>query len=258
MSLAATPGSTPLGTRMGIVMWITTVIGSLLCLLTMVGPALADVGTITNTSGPLFATTANGTQKVLAPRSVISSGDTLITPDNTYARVKFADNGEITLRPNTQFKVEDYNYDAKKPEQSNAFFSLIKGGLRAITGFIGKSGNHDKYRMTAASATIGIRGTIYGATLCQGGSCGGGIPDGLHVDVSKGAVVVTNPAGSQQINAGQFGYVRSADTKPVIIPADQGVKFTPPPALTTKSNSSGYSGGGGASGKGGGGNCEVR
>ncbi|CAK0756916.1 hypothetical protein CCP3SC5AM1_220020 [Gammaproteobacteria bacterium] len=216
-----------------------------------------EVGTVTHLNGPLLATTDNGVKKILAPRSEINSGDTLITADNTYARIKFVDNGEVTLRPNTQFKVENFHYDDKNPEKSNAFFNLLKGGLRAITGFIGKhSANRDKYRITAASATIGIRGTIFGANNCQGGSCGHGIPDGLHVDVSKGTVVVSNALGSQELNAGQFGYVPSENSKPVILPADPGAKFTPPPTFTSKTNTGNGSSGSGKSGVSGG-SCEV-
>ncbi len=222
---------------------------------TTVPPATGGVGVVTNTSGPLFATTANGAQRSLAPHSSVHAGDTLTTPETTYARIQFADNGEITLRPNTQFKVEEFHYNAKEPEQSSAFFNLLKGGLRAISGIIGKSGNHDRYRMNAASATIGIRGTIYGATLCQGGSCGASIPEGLHVDVSQGAIVVSNPSGTQQVNTGQFGYVQNANAKPVLLPANPGVKFNPPPALTIGTHSGAAGGGGGPSM--GGGGCEV-
>jgi hypothetical protein len=218
------------------------------------GLAYAEVGTITHVSGPLFATKANGTQKALTPRSAIDSGDTLFTTDNTYARIKFVDEGEVTLRPNTQFKVEDYHYNPKKPAEGNSFFSLIKGGLRAISGFIGQRGSPDKYRMDAASATIGIRGTVYGANLCQGGSCAG-VPDGLYVDVSQGSVVVSNAVGSQQLDAGQFGYVQNLNSKPIVLPADPGVKFTPPPAFNSKGGTGTPSGGLIGSGPAGG--CEV-
>lgn len=192
-----------------------------------------EIGTVTHLSGPLFATTENGVKKILAPRSEINSGDTLMTAEKTYARIKFVDEGEVTLRPNTQFKIENFNYQAQKPEEGNAFFNLIKGGLRAISGVIGKI-NRNKYRMTAVSATIGIRGTNYGLNFCQGGSCGADIADGLYIDVKNGAVEVTNTAGTQQVNAGQFSYVQNQNSPPAILQKSPRIKFMPPAEFNKK------------------------
>jgi hypothetical protein len=83
-----------------------------------------------------------------------------VTEKGTYARIKFIDNGEITLRPNTQFKIENFSYEAAKPEADGAFFTLLKGGLRSITGLLGKR-NHDKFGLNTPTATIGIRGTTF-------------------------------------------------------------------------------------------------
>ena len=54
--------------------------------------------------------------------------------------IKFVDNGEITLRPNTQFKIENFSYvKLPKPESDSAIFTLFKGGLRSITGLLDTS-----------------------------------------------------------------------------------------------------------------------
>lgn len=257
MSQPTPSTSTTVGSRM--MARVISTVRLIFYLVTIGGLAHAEeVARVTHLNGPLFSTTENGAKRILAPSSEINSGDTLITAGNTYARIKFADEGEVTLKPNTQFKVEEFRYDVRKPEKSSAFFNLIKGGLRAISGFIGRSAhNRDRYRMTAASATIGIRGTIYGVNLCQGGSCGDGIPDGLHVDVSKGAVVVSNEVGTQQLNAGQFGYVQGARSKPTVLPENPGVKFTPPATFTNNSDTHSMIGRGSGIGATSGGSCEV-
>jgi hypothetical protein len=118
------------------------------------------VGTITDLSGPLLVHRANGVDKVLSQKSTIEQGDVLVSEKDTYARIKFVDNSEITLRPNTQFKVENFSYDADKPENDHAIFGLIRGGLRSITGLLGKR-NKDRYGLNTPTATIGIRGTIF-------------------------------------------------------------------------------------------------
>ena len=50
---------------------------------------------------------------------------------------------------------------------SRAFFRLVKGGFRSVSGVIGKL-NREDYRVSTPVATIGIRGTVYSARLCAG------------------------------------------------------------------------------------------
>lgn len=123
-------------------------------------------GTITQLSGPLLAKKADGAVRILSLRSEVESGDTLVTEKNTYALVKFIDNSEITLKPGTTFKVENFAFDAGKPDGDQASFSLVKGGLRSVTGLLGKR-NKEKFSMKTPSATIGIRGTTFIAELAE-------------------------------------------------------------------------------------------
>jgi len=120
----------------------------------------AEVGSVTHLSGPLLAKKADGTVKILSQKSIVEQGDTLVSEKGTYALIKFIDNSEITLRPDSQLKVENFSYDVAKPENDHAVFSLIKGGLRWITGLLGKR-NHERFGLTTPTATIGIRGTTF-------------------------------------------------------------------------------------------------
>lgn len=122
-------------------------------------------------SGTLVAQRADGTLKVLGPKSEVLAGDMLITAKNSYAQVVMNDGAKMTLRPNSNLKVEAYQFNEEKPEADNAFFRLLKGGFRAVTGMIGKRGNSDAYKVRAASATIGIRGTDFSTRLCFTKSC---------------------------------------------------------------------------------------
>ena len=60
-------------------------------------------------------------------------------------------------------------------------------------------------------------------------------PNGLHLDVADGAIVVKNPAGQQVITSGQFGYVQSASTPPAVVPPSQGVQVTMPTSISQNS-----------------------
>lgn len=196
----------------------------------------APVGQVTHLSGTLSVQRIDGTTKLLSVKSEVQEGDLLSTEDETYARVKFADGGEVVLRPNTQLKLDAYAFNQAKPASDNVVMSMLKGGLRAVTGLVGKR-NREKVSFSTTTATIGIRGTHFGALLCQNDcarvpTVSGRPPEnGLHVDVAQGAVVVTNPAGQQVLNAGQFGFVRSAATPPVVVPPQQSVPVTMPSSI---------------------------
>lgn len=127
-----------------------------------------SAGQVVNVSGPLFAIKGDGARRVLAVGSNVDQGDLLITEEKTYARIKFTDQGEITLRPGTQLKVESYAFAQTEPTKDNVVFGLFKGALRSLTGLIGKRGNQEAYRLQTATATIGIRGTQFIAELVPG------------------------------------------------------------------------------------------
>lgn len=56
---------------------------------------------------------------------------------------------------------------------------------------------------------------------------------GLYVQVLDGLIHVSNPAGTQNFSAGQFGYTPSFQQPPVVLPANPGLQFTPPPAFSS-------------------------
>ncbi len=335
----------------------------LLCAATL-AHAAGMAGTVVNLSGPLLAKKPDGSVKVLSLKSEVESGDTLITEKNTYARVRFIDNSEITLRPDSQVKIDSFSYDEAKPDADSATFSLVKGGLRAITGALGKR-NRERVGLNTPTATIGIRGTTFiaqyvppppaasgpndnaqsdlvrnllsstpptpGGTALTGrvGSGGppspgqmptekvggsppspGGLPPGpigtpapatpstppasggpsapagpltlppiapmpsstpstpsaptgpsappplapgLHLNVTDGAILVTNNGGSLGFQAGQFGYVPSINQPPVIVPSNPNIQFVPPPSFNA-----GNAGGPGSSGQSEAVDCVVR
>lgn len=222
------------------------------------------VGVVTHLSGPLMDRKADGTVKVLAPKSEVESGDTLVSEKNTYAQIRFIDNSEITLRPGTTFKIENFAYDAEKPDGDSAAFSLVKGGLRSLTGLLGKR-NKEKFQLKTPTATIGIRGTTFVVQWVEvpaqeprldPAMPASDLAPGLHVAVLDGMIVVTNAGGAQNFPAGQFGYVPAVTQAPVVVPPHPALQFAPPPSF-------GAEGGGplasqGAAAQQGGADCVVR
>ncbi|WP_307720448.1 FecR family protein [Massilia atriviolacea] len=192
-------------------------------------------GTIVNLSGPLMVKKADGSVKVLGLKSEVEQGDTLVSEKNTYARIVFIDNSEITLRPGTTFKIEAFAYESGKPDADSASFSLIQGGLRSLTGLLGKR-NKEKFQLKTPTATIGIRGTTFVAQYVPGGLSGlpapASLQPGLHVSVLDGMIVLSNPGGSMNFSAGQFGFTSSLQQPPLMVPSNPALKFSPPPVFT--------------------------
>lgn len=154
--------------------------------------------------GNVEVVAADGSRRILSKGSEISAGDAINTSQSGRAQLRFIDGGYVSLQPNTVFRVDEFNYSNKSDGSEKSFFSLLKGGLRAITGAIGKI-NRDGYKVTTATASIGIRGTGYKAEVRD---------DGLLVSVGEGAVLLTNNAGVLLISAGGGALVTSINTPP--------------------------------------------
>lgn len=200
--------------------------------------AEAWAGKVTHLSGTLVARKADGGMRLLAVQSSVFQGDLLSTEAGTYARVKFADDAEMVLRPNSQLKVESYHFDQAAPEKDSAILRLLKGGLRAVTGLLGQR-SKDRLEYRTATATIGIRGTNLGAQLCADDCAdiptvtGEPPANGLYVDVASGGAFVRNEQGSQDIGPGEFAYVASPQDVPRLVPAANGLQVTMPQSISS-------------------------
>lgn len=194
-------------------------------------PAAAS-GSVSQLAGTLSVRKPDGSIRILSSKSDIQSGDTLNTQKDSYAQIKFADGAQITLKPNTSVKIENFNFNEAEPQKDNFLFALVKGGVRAVTGLVGKRGDPDAYKMGTETATIGIRGTTYGADDCTGTSAGVGqcanLEAAVYISVSDGEIIASNNSGSVSFVAGQFGMIDSRDRRPRFLAADPGLQFTPP------------------------------
>lgn len=190
-------------------------------------PVQAD-GKLTHMSGPVLVRTADGKSQPAMVGGKVSVGETLVTGAGGYARMEMTDGGEMVLRPDSQLKVESYKFAEAKPAEDSFLFSMLKGGMRTVTGLIGKRGNRDAYQLNTPTATIGIRGTQFDMRVCQG-DCGV-LGDGTYLAVRYGAVHTANKLGGLDVAAGQVAHV-PPQQPPIILPRDPGVGFTPPPVI---------------------------
>src|ERR1043166_9486071 len=169
----------------------------------------AAAGTIIFASGDVMVRSAGAAERRAANGTPIDTGDTVST-NSGRAQLRFSDGGQMSLQPGTVFRVDQYSYAGRADGSEKAVFNLVRGGLRAITGLIGRA-NKDSYRVDTVIATIGIRGTTWQALLCAG-ACA--VPDGLYVKGGEGTVFVQNGFGVIDLSRGQAAYVANASAPP--------------------------------------------
>ncbi len=124
-------------------------------------------GRVAFATGTPEAIDESGGQRVLIKDGEIHSGDTIYTKQGVL-HVKFTDGAFMSFDPNTHFQIEDYQFNGKQDGSEKGSYHLQKGGLRTVTGLIGKK-NRKAYSLRTSVATIGIRGTKFYVKLIDGG-----------------------------------------------------------------------------------------
>ena len=211
-----------------------------LLLINSAAHASTTVGKVIIYSGIVAAKSIDGKVRVLSRKSKVFKKDVVTTEQDSYARIRFTDGSLLVMRPSSTISIDEYYFDKNKPKNDKAVINLLEGGLRTITGLIGKRGNKDSYKTKTRHSSIGIRGTIYGVLMCHAASCAGlnesqrPQQDGQYVNVSSGAIVINNSKGTTSVKAGQFAFVPSTNSAVTIIPKEPGgLRFVSPQATNS-------------------------
>jgi len=165
--------------------------------------------------GNVAAVNRAGQSRPVAKGAQIDEGETINT-NSERAQLRFTDGAYVSLQPQSEFRIDQYRYEGKQDGSERTLVSLLKGGLRTITGFVGRT-NKKNYQVSTAVATIGIRGTEY--TIQYGGSISG--------TVGEGEIEVCNGAGCIDVTNGESYYVANQDAKPQL--SSKGTDLPPAP-----------------------------
>ncbi len=189
----------------------------------VLAPAVAGtaVGTVTQLKGPLLLKRADGAIKAIALHSFVEQGDTLVTEKNTYAQLKFADDSEVTLRPDTQLKIEVLAYNAGAAENPDTVFVLTQGAVQIKTGAAPKSKPENIKLVTPklldpiASAVVDRKaGTTFVAEYIAGSA----EPqlaslDARHIAARYPAVLLASAESATRSDAPAFSLPKNWDTQ---------------------------------------------
>ena len=199
------------------------------------------IGRVALLRGMGSAMGADNKSRPLSTGSAIYQQDELETGIKSFAVIAFNDKSRVTMSPATAFRVEEHHYKPAVPDENNAFFRFIRGGLRLVTGAIGKL-NQRSFRVATPTATIGIRGTGFDLACednCVDSSAAfnplrdttiasllnyflkpayalGG--SGMYARVWDGAIEFQFQGGKLLLENGKAAFLKNGFTQPVVIP----------------------------------------
>lgn len=128
---------------------------------------LSPIGIVVNTTGATNSQHATDQPRTLKKNDDIYVADLISTDANSSVQVKLYDNSMIYLQSDTKFKIDQFKFDLAKPAENVNIMTLITGGFRTLTGFIADQ-TPDNYKVNTDVATMGVRGTYWGAVYLSG------------------------------------------------------------------------------------------
>lgn len=214
----------------------TWVAGSLLYAIS--GNAFAaDAGTVLFATGDVTAERESAV--TLTKGDKVLDNDIVATGDAARAQLLLLDGAKVAIRPNSRLRIDEFVFQGASSNASTPVVStsgdrsvatLIKGGLRTITGAIGKQ-DESAYEVRTPVGVLGIRGTEYSAVFCNadcdwvpGVNPNAPIQDGLYLGVTEGSIFFRNENGDIELQAGEYAFIPLVGRVPVPL-------ATPPPVL---------------------------
>jgi hypothetical protein len=198
------------------------------------------IGRIAVMNGRASAVGTDNQARVLKTGAPIYEQDKVETGIKSFAVVAFNDESRVTMSPESVFQVEEHKFKPESAPENNAFLRFVRGGMRLVTGLIGKF-NRSSYRVATPTATIGIRGT--GFDLACDGECVENTAsfdplrdtilakmmdyfvkpvyaqngNGMYARVWSGAIEFQTVNGNFLAENGQVFFLRNAFSRPVAV-----------------------------------------
>lgn len=161
---------------------------------------------VVSLKGSLTGRAQDAAEGPLVLGDVVGSGWMVNTGPDSYAVLRFDDGQLVALQSSTTFRIDSYKYEQASPGTGQVLLSLLKGGLRAISGLVVNT-NRSAFALRTSTATIGIRGTDLMTVSFQG----------TYTQVLSGSVSVTTSAGTGLASAGETMLAASSTALPVTV-----------------------------------------
>jgi FecR-like protein len=161
-------------------------------------------------AGEVSVSVQDGTKRSVAVGGSLKAGDTIETARNGELHAVMADGGYIVVRPNSVFRIDAFA--AKGGEDDRSVFSIVRGAVRAVTGWVSRVSPR-VYAIRTPTVTIGVRGTDHEVVVILPGAAQPGEQAGTHSRVYEGRIVMMQGVRELEVPAGHAA-VASADGTP--------------------------------------------
>jgi len=165
---------------------------------------LAAAGLVQFTAGDVQLRRGDSLSR-LAKGAELDGGDVVLTGTEGRAQIRFSDGGLVALYPDSQFTVTRYA-DGAGTGEDHFVVNLLRGGMRALTGLIGKR-NPASYKVITPTAVVGIRGSAFMLAIDANGK--------VLVSGEQDEIEVCTQAGCVGVTAGEAVLVLSDQELPV-------------------------------------------
>ncbi|WP_086480218.1 FecR domain-containing protein [Oceanospirillum sanctuarii] len=190
------------------------------------------VGTVLFVHGKVELISPDGLYRRTVKGGKVYQGDVITTGTASSLQLDMIDGGYFAVRPDSKVEINDYVYQQKETDKVTA--TLLRGGLRSITGAIGQT-NKRNFALKTPVATIGIRGTdleIYYLSEQDAAQytaqTGKATEAGSYLKVKSGEAVLKTDVAEQTVKPREIAYTTSAAVAPVFVPVEEAEENTPP------------------------------
>ncbi|HEY8357511.1 MAG TPA: FecR domain-containing protein [Ramlibacter sp.] len=224
--------------------------------------AQVPVATITQLTGQVMAIKPDGRPRILSTASRVQAGDTLVSEDGSYVKVRLDNGRQVVLGPSTTLRVTTASAEetalvlvggeVQVTGGPGHRFTLAAGTTLVEAGDASFTASYGASRDAAvARREAYVRSSLAALATAPASDGAGNLPlgqviaqlspppplrsnatvPGLFVQVVTGTVLLSNASGSMNFTNGQFGFVGSPGTPPAIVPSLSAIRFSPPPTF---------------------------
>ena len=192
-------------TVFGCVAWIAAALAS---------PVQAQVGVVRTIEGKVNVFSG---KPECAPRYGldVDEGDVVRTGDKAWALLTMMDGTKITVRPDTEVRVDVYRYtEAGESAQNRAQFTLTRGAMRVASGGIAK-GRNTGFVVNTPDASMTLRGADQDvAYIGPQFTPRGDALVGAYARSYSGEAIMKNASGTVTLRDGQVAFAETKVRKP--------------------------------------------
>src|SRR5688572_3486031 len=175
---------------------LSALLVSALCAAPAAAQTQEPAGRILWSVGQVERVGADGVARPLAKGDAVFEGDVIRSAANSHAQLVMSDEALMAVRAGSSVRLTEYRYAGREDGSERAVIELLKGGLRSVTGAIGRS-NKDSYQLKNDMHVIGIRGTDHETFATDAGT---------FSRVTLGGTYLQGPAGRVELALGETGF----------------------------------------------------